>query len=224
MYCQQCGAAILDNTRFCPSCGEDQSRQNQTGLSPASGQLVGYSDRINDPRIAAVMKKINSSGTVFMFILAVVAFIGFTIAGMAEVGGFELPSALYIGLGIGGLLVVIGLIQKAKAKSDKTWDGTVVDKKIKQPTYSQRKSGDYQTQYALYINDQFGNTRKLPCTEDYFNYMQIGEQVRHHGGTPKHIFEKYDKSHDSIVYCIACTSKNNICDELCHRCKCPLLK
>jgi len=222
MYCQHCGVAV-ENARFCPSCGGKQGSLEQTE-SLYTNQLVGYSDKINDPRIAAVMKKMNSSGTIFTFILAVVAVIGFTVAGAAEAGDFELPSAFFIGLGIGGLLVVIAFVQKARRKKDKTWDGVVVDKKVKQPSYSDRQQGHYQTKYSVHIRLENGKTKIMQYTEELFNYYQIGDHVRHHAGTASHILEKYDKSHDTIIYCIACTSKNDINNDICHRCKSPLLK
>lgn len=225
MFCKHCGTAISENARFCTSCGGEQDSLEQVPQSSfTSQQLLGYSGRINDPRIAEALKKINSSGKVFMFILAAVAVIGFALAGAAEVGDFELPSAFFIGLAIGGILILGGLIQMAKAKKDKTWDGTIVDKTIKQPTYSERRRGDYQVRYTLHITDQSGSTRRIPCTEEYYNYMQIGDRVRHHGGTADFLFEKYDKSQDKIIYCIACSTKNDINDDLCRRCKCPLLK
>ncbi len=221
MYCQHCGVAI-ENTRFCPSCGGQQSTQEQMGQL-YTNQLVGYSDKINDPQIATVMKKINSSGMVFAFIFAVVAVVGFTVAGAVEVGDFELPSAFYMGLGFGGLLILIPFIQMARAKKDKTWDGVIVDKKVKQPSYSERQRGYYQTQYWLHIRLDNGKNKIIPSTEELFNYYQIGEHVRHHAGT-SHILEKYDKSYDTIIYCITCTSKNDINNDTCYRCKCPLLK
>lgn len=224
MYSGHCGTEATEDARFCPSCGGEQDRQNPADSSAESRQLVGYSQRITDPRVAAVLKKISSSGMTFTFILAVIAFIGFTGAGAAEVGGFALPSAMYMGLGFGGLLVAIGLIQKARTKKDITWDGAVIDKKIKEPTYRERQSGNYQTQYLLSIRRDDGRTKIVSSTKELYDYFQIGDHIRHHGGTPAHIFEKYDKSRDSVIFCIACTSKNDIGNDLCYRCKCPLLK
>jgi len=224
MNCQHCEAALSEQDRFCPSCGGEQVRHNSAEPFQSNRQIVGYSSKINDPCIAATMKKINSSGMVFTFVLAVVAIIGFTIVGAAEVGGFELPSALFIGLGFGGLLIVIGLFQRARTKRDKTWDGTIIDKTIKQPRYHERRQGNYQVEYTMYVRKEDGSTKKIPCTKDYFDYIQIGDRVRHHAGTADFLFEKYDKSRDSIIYCIVCSSKNDITNDWCHRCKCPLLK
>jgi len=213
----------FENSGFGPAYGGEPGPQNQTESSHPDNRPVGYSQKINDPRVAAVLKKIGSSGVVFTFILAALAVIGFTVAGAAQVGGFELPSALYMGLGFGGLLLVIALIQKIRGKKDKTWDGTLVDKRIKEPTYTQQRQGHYTTEYILYVRKSDGKTKKISATQEYFNYLQIGDQLRHHAGTADFLFEKYDKSRDSSIYCIACTSKNDINNDLCYRCKCPLL-
>ena len=55
-----------------------------------------------------------------------------------------------------------------------------------------------------------------------FDYFQVGDRVRHHAGLNS--YEKYDKSHDSIIFCNACATLCQISDDVCWRCKCPLLK
>ncbi len=203
--------------------GTDSGFQNH-GESMNQNQLIGYSDKINDPKIAEVMKKINSSGAIFTLILAVLAVLGFTIAGAMEAGDFELPSAFYMGLGFGGLLLVIALFQKLKAKKDKTWEAVIFDKTVKEPTYSERQRGHLQARYTIHFRFDNGKTKSVNYTEELFNYFRIGERVKHHAGTPEHILEKFDKSNDSVIYCVACTSRNDIALDICHRCKCPLLK
>ncbi len=206
----------------------DQSRpdsgfQNQSE-SMNKSNLVGYSDKINDPKIAEVLKKINSSGAVFTLIMAVLAVIGFTIAGAMEVGGFELPFAFYMGLGFGALLLVIAFFQKIKAKKDITWEAVITDKTVKEPTYSERQRGHLQAEYIIHFSLDNGKNKRANYTEDLFHYFKVGERVKHHAGTPEHILEKFDKSNDSVIYCVACTSKNDIEKDICYRCKCPLLK
>lgn len=223
MYCENCGTTLSENTRFCTSCGVENNRPAQT-VDSGGRSLVGYSDKINDPLIAETLKKINKSGTIFTFVLAVAAVIGFTVAGAAEVGGFELPSAFFMGLAIGALLIVIALFQRVKGKKDRAWDGVIADKTFKEPTYSERQKGDYKTQYYLHVRRDDGTIKVIGCTEELFHYYQIGEQVRHHAGTLEHVLEKYDKSHDSVIYCIVCSTKNDIQQDNCNRCKSPLMK
>lgn len=199
------------------------SYQTQTN-SMGTNRLTGYSDKINDPKISEVLKKINSSGAVFTVILAVLAVIGFTLAGAMEAGDFELPSAFYIGLGFAALLLLIALFQSLRVKKDVTWEGVIYDKTVKEPTYSERQRGHLQPRYTIFFRLDNGKTKSVNYTEELFHYFKVGERVKHHAGTPEHILEKFDKSNDSVIYCIACTSRNNISQDCCHRCKCPLLK
>ena len=222
MNCMSCGAVVSENTRFCPSCGAEQQQQKQS--VPINQHLIGYSSRINDPKIKAAMKKNARAGIIFTVILAIVAVIGFTVVGALQVGGFELPSALYIGLGFGALLLVIAGFQSIKAKKDKSWDGVVIDKKTKHPSFSSRRDGNYTTQFSVTFRLDTGDIKTISMTEDLYHYYQINDRVRHHAGTPSHITEKYDKSRDDKIYCVVCTSKNDISADVCHRCHSPLLK
>lgn len=224
MYCKNCGAALPKNASFCTSCGTAQGAGMQSGQTSANPSLVGYSTRIHDPRIAATLAKMNKSGMAFTLVLAALAVIGATLAGALKLGGFELPSAFFIGLALGGLLIGIAFFQQARGKKDGTWDGVVVDKTYKEASYADRRTGNYRTSYFVHIRRDDGSIKKLGSTEELFHYYQIGEHVRHHAGTLEHLLEKYDKSKDSVVYCIVCSTKNEIHNDICRRCKSPLLK
>jgi hypothetical protein len=65
-------------------------------------------------------------------------------------------------------------------------------------------------------------TQSSEDDDTVFNYYQIGDKMRHHGGL--NTFEKYDKSNDEIIFCNACAYLNDIKDDYCVKCKCPLLK
>ncbi|HCF70082.1 MAG TPA: hypothetical protein DER33_00560 [Syntrophomonas sp.] len=138
------------------------------------------------------------------------------------------PEALLIGLGIGGMFLAIALFQSIGRRST-TWDGVVVDKQIEEKR-RKRHSGDndyYWEQYTLFTviikrDDGKIYTKSAEDDDTVFNYYQIGDKVRHHGGLNS--IEKYDKSGDDIIFCNACASLNDIKDDYCFRCKCPLLK
>ena len=55
-----------------------------------------------------------------------------------------------------------------------------------------------------------------------YNYFAIGDRVRHHAGLNS--YEKYDKTGDAFIPCNACGTLCDMSDEICFRCKCPLLK
>jgi len=220
MFCRQCGAQLSDQERFCHRCGLEQTQP------PV--QRVGYSDRIQDPAFARYLKNTNRWAAIFASILAVAAFVGFTIYG--ESGGeMENPEAMYIGLGIGGMFLLIALMTVISRKRSKTWDGTVVNKTIE---HKQRRKdyGDHDyywvkyIEYAVEIQPDQGKLYRISAEDDdtQYNYYRIGDRVRHHGSLNS--LEKYDKTGDRIIFCNACASLNDIRDDVCFRCKCPLLK
>lgn len=191
----------------------------------------GYSSRINDPAFAQYVKNNNRWSAIFSVILAVAAVIGFFIYGETS-SEMENPQALYIGLGIGGMFMLVALLQIVGRKRNKTWDGVVVDKTITKKNRQQSTDGGnndyyihYYTEYAVIVREERnGKIHQMSAEDDdtVFNYYQIGDQVRRHGGLNS--YEKYNKSKDSIIFCNACGTLCDINDDHCFRCKCPLLK
>ncbi len=230
MHCKHCGTALWDNTRFCTGCGAQTSSAPDSRPAATSDGRIGYSSRINDPAFAGYLKNTNRWSAIFSVILAVAAVIGFFIYG--ETGAeMENPQALFIGLGIGGMFLVIALYTIIARKRSKTWDGVVVDKTIKKKDRRQSTgSGEndyyihYYTEYAVIVRDERGKTHRLTAEDDdtQYNYFQVGDHVRHHAGLNS--YEKYDKTKDSIIFCSACATLCDISDDYCFRCKCPLLK
>lgn len=219
MHCPHCGKAGPRNMRFCTYCG---GKLNQD--SPASSKLkpglVGFSAKINDPAFSRYVRHANLWSAIFSGMLAVAAVIGFTIAG--EVGtDMENPESMFIGLGIGGMFLSIALLQILGRKRSRTWDGTVVDKSVKEKV---KKDGTDYVEYAFVVREDCGREHNHTAEDDdtYYNYFQIGDRVRHHAGLNS--FEKYDKSQDSVIFCNACGDIWDIEEDTCPRCKCPLLK
>lgn len=230
MYCKHCGTVLSDDTRFCTCCGA-QTDSAPSSQPAAEGGRIGYSERIHDPAFARYLKNTNRWSAVFSMILAVAAVVGFTIYGETS-REMENPQALFIGLGIGGMFLLIALYSIIARKRSKTWDGVVADKTVKQKSRKQSTgSGDNDyyvrnyTEYAVIVQeDGTGKTHRLTAEDDdtRYNYFQVGDRVRHHGGLNS--YEKYDKSRDSIIFCNACATLCDIGDEVCWRCSCPLLK
>jgi len=82
---------------------------------------------------------------------------------------------------------------------------------------------DYE-QFTVFIRSENGKIHTITAENDdtLYNYYQIGDKVTHHAGLNS--FEKYDKSQDMIIFCNACATLNDIRDDYCYRCECPLLK
>lgn len=242
MLCQSCGKKLKHLESFCPHCGAlvssrparyntDDSAQTAREATPQSGPgRTGYSDKINDPDFKKYIKNANRWAVLFSIILAVPAVVGFFIAGQTGKSDMENPQALFIGLGIGAMFVLMALFQNRNRKHSRTWDGVVVDKTIKEKTRRKnRGNDDYDTQhfteFAVVIRENKSHkTHALTAENDdtVYHYYHIGDLVRHHAGLNS--YEKYDKSHDAIIFCAACASLCDINDDHCFRCKCPLLK
>ena len=230
MKCSQCGADLPDGAKFCHACGEEQEGTVGSGKGKSSGR-VGYSEKIHDPAFQKYLKNTNRWSSIFAGGLAVIAVVGFFIAGETGAGGMENPESLYIGLGLGGMFLAIAFFQILGRKRSSTWDGVVTDRVVKQKRRKQSTGGDKNdyrwvnyTEYTVEIRSDSGKKHSIVVDDDdtLYNYYQVGDRVRHHGGLNS--FEKYDKSRDSIIFCNACATKCDIGHDVCFRCGCPLLK
>lgn len=231
MFCSVCGTESPSTSSFCANCGTPFAK-TPTPDQPAAnaGGTLGYSPRINDPAFAKYVKNANRYAGIFTGILAIIAFIGFTVYGETS-SEMDNPQAMYIGMGIGGMFLTIALFTTLSKKRSKTWDGVVADKTIKNKRRKQSTGPDkndfYWSDYVEYkviIKEDGGKKHELTAEDDdtRYNYFQVGDKVRHHGKL--NTYEKYDKTRDTVSFCNACASLNDIHDEACFRCKCPLLK
>lgn len=236
MYCEKCGAKLPDNTNFCNFCGvrlkPEQETQEAAALTvgaPALNISKGFSEKINDPAFAKYLKNSNRWALIFSVGLALIAVLGFTIAGAMGVDNMENPQAFFYGLGVGGMFILIGLFSVLSRKRSRTWDGTVVDKKVQKKRRQEHYTDDdYRwveyLEYSVVIKEDNGKKHEIKANDDdtKYNYFSIGDRVRHHGGLNS--YEKYDKTGDTIIFCNACATLCDINDDTCFRCKCPLLK
>jgi hypothetical protein len=189
----------------------------------AAAGTTGYSDKIAHPAFARYISNANRWSFLFAVILAAAAVAGFYIYGETS-REMANPEALYIGLGIGGMFLAIAAWQIIARQSSKTWDGVVVDKKIGRKKRRRDDEDDWRTTYTVVIRSDGGETHTLAAEDDdtLYNYYRIGDRVRHHKGLNS--FEKYDKSRNTVIFCNACASLNDIRSDRCFRCQCPLLK
>ncbi|MEQ8176382.1 MAG: hypothetical protein ABRQ26_15120 [Syntrophomonadaceae bacterium] len=236
MICPQCGADSAKNINFCTECGSAPVTGTVTptdhpgamdGRGNGKSNLTGYSDRISDPAFARYRRHSTVWSFSFAAFLALAAVIGFYIYGETS-AEMDNPEALYIGLGIGGMFLAIALFQFIGRSRSIAWDGVVIDKKTEKKRRRERSGNDERwisyTRYTVVIQTDSGKTYEINTDDDdtQYNYYRIGDKVRHHQGLNS--LEKYDKTGDSIIFCNACSSLNDINDDRCHRCSCPLLK
>lgn len=200
------------------------------GSPLGSRGTIGFSHRISDPAFANYVQGTNRWSAIFSLILAVVAVVGFFLAG--EMGGSDLenPQAIMIGLAIGGMFVIIAMVQIRSRNSSQTWDGQVVDKTIEQKRRKRNTAGnddqyfENYRRYTVFVRSDSGKMHRISTENDdrAYHYYAVGDRVRYHGGLNS--YEKYDKSKDAIIFCNACTALNDISADYCSRCRCPLLK
>lgn len=186
-------------------------------------KIIGYSSKIKDPAFDKYIANSNRWSAIFSCILAVIAAAGFFIYGEIS-SEMDNPQALFIGLGIGSMFVLIAVYQVVSRNTTKTWDGYVSEKTSEQKQRKQNTSKDYYMEYKIVIIDEKGKSHIMLFEDDdtVYNYYKVGDRVRHH--KELNSYEKYDKSNDIIIFCNACGSLNDIDDNYCFRCNCPLLK
>lgn len=228
MFCSNCGAEMPENTKFCTGCGASLPlRENVPEIPLANSNLVGFSDRINDPAFASYIKQGTAWIFIFTSIISVIAIVGFYIYGETSVE-MDNPQALFIGLGIAGMFLTIAIISNISRLAGKTYDMVVIDKKIEKKTRRQKSGEDYYTEryteYTVIYKTDKGKiiSKSVDDDDTVYNYFKIGDRVRHHKGL--NTLEKYDKTGDEIIFCNACSTMNDIDDDKCCRCSCPLLK
>jgi hypothetical protein len=189
---------------------------------------MAYSDRCNDPAFAKYLKNMHRWTWIFSFIITTIAIVGFFIYGQTS-SEMNNPQAIYIGFGIGGMFLLIAFFRTLGLRKGKTWDGIVTKKEIEKKRKKNYTSDndyywDVYNVYKVIVQDNGGKLHEIRTERDdtVYNYYKVGDKVRYHGHL--HSYEKYDKSGDTIIFCNACASLNDIQNEVCFRCKCPLLK
>ena len=100
--------------------------------------------------------------------LAVIAIVGFTIAGELGVDNMENPQAFFQGLGVGGMFIVIGIFSVIGRKKSTTWGGIVEDKKVKKKTVHEKSGDEVHTRDYLntrFIRSDSGKRHKIKATD-----------------------------------------------------------
>lgn len=231
MICSYCKKELQNGANFCDECGAavEAVPPAQEGATATNGIQPGFSGRIDDPALNAILKKNRKGALIFAVILillplAVAFFIGFSKDDF---------SSLPIGLAVSAVFLVFNLFSLARKKAQNQWDGVVIDKQSRErlkrdPDDSDSGRKAY-TEYTVTLRDDRGKKRKITegtphnSAHPYFEYLSVGDRVRYH---PQfgNFYEKFDKSHDTYLYCAICGKKNDIADAHCAFCDAPLVK
>lgn len=187
---------------------------------------VGLSPLINDH----AFKRLGNRGKKFILLYcAMYAAIGFfavyIICGTSEkINSFE---GVVAGATVAALILGRGIFLQIRYIKRKTWDGAITGKKTAKQTRRifgfPIKTEEF-TEYIIEAADKDGKLHeaKYADREDIFNYFNVGDKIRCHGGLK--IYEKCDKSADTCVFCSACLEANSLEDDFCSSCNYPLLK
>lgn len=225
-YCWNCGEPIEKEASICPYCKalyEGSQRYGNIPLTGAGG--IGWSDQINHPRFKEYASKNQKYSIIFLIIISFI--IPFVILIGDDV---TLDSEMLIVIPIVlALIWTFGLIwlhfQYGHKQAD--WDAIVMNKfsENKKHYNKNRNQYEYYTEYTVVYQRQDGKQIKHTSqNSNEYDTFQIGEHVHYHGGKYCKGLEKYDKSHDRVLNCIACGYGNDARNNYCERCGCPILK
>lgn len=190
---------------------------------------VGYSDNITDAafhRAEAGKGRDVSTLRVMLFVVPLVVVVLLWRAG-------TLP--LMIALLLAALAVVLMLppiLKERRRLEDRTYDGTIAQVERREPVSSadisriDPKARAKLVLHTIRIEDEDGKLHTYERTgdllEDYREYYHVGDRVRHHRGFD--LPEKYDKSGDERVICIACGRTGSMDSRRCGECGTVLLR
>lgn len=237
-YCQNCGAELDAKAKFCSGCGEATTNQTvETSSKQVNFELygrVGFSDKINDPKIVESIEKSKrfSRGCAFitiplpLIIYLIVSFVSHEV---------NINDALVIGGAISVVFLLLNLISIFISNAKRGWDGVVTDKRYQNKTRRVKNGENWEIEHydEYVITFRTDSGKKERCVErfhqgravdiDYYDYLEIGDRVRYYPQL-NYSYEKYDKSRDSEIPCMMCKTFNDIHNDVCECCGNPLFK
>ena len=224
-FCKNCGARLDGDAMFCANCGAALQPSAPAAPPAAAAPRIGFSPHSTHPEILAAAVKNRKTARGCLWALVVIPLVGFPLAGLL-LDDMPLGEAVIIGVGIALVMLVVNLVAMHNARKP-VWEGTVIsrDSKKKQDRY---KSDDTYTSYMEFttrIRTDTGKTKRIVERDSgrhMYDYLAVGDRVRFHPafGT----YEKYDKTHDRVIYCNVCSMMNPIENDRCARCSNLLFK
>ena len=225
MICENCGADLTSDVKFCSGCGTPQNRQ------PPHAGGVGYSPVADTPefrRFAAMKKRKESRKSIGFMAIICVAFVLYMVAvwgfgdSLGFTGGDKLPISA-LGIGAAFLAVFFSLkrivssnrppVEMVVMKYDSNWEGNISDAGAS-PTGNQSLNVIFKGAEGRAVS--FGAPDRR--VQEYY---QIGDRCLYHRDIG--FFEKHDKSRDTFALCPFCTMKVEIGQTRCTHCNKPML-
>ena len=191
-------------------------------------QRMGYSDKITDPAYQ-VQDTPKDSKQTLKYLLFVVPLLVFVILWYAKI----ITTWVFVLLfAVAAIAALPPILKERREAEDKTYDGELASIVRREPVAAaDLRKVDPKVQkkmvfYTIRIKDEGGKVHTYECTgnifEDYSDYYTDGERVRHHRGFS--LPEKYDKTGNETIACIACGRMNSMDSRRCADCGVVLLK
>ncbi len=229
-FCEQCGKELSDTAKFCAGCGLPVMSAGQDNQAPISnGVQIGFSNRINDPLLAAKVKKQKTGAFVFGLILVPAPLIITFVIGIMKDDFTYLKIGFFVSL----VFLVCNVISTVTKKCKKQWDGVVTRKYTQEVREHNKEDGEKNyytyTQYILEVQKDNGTMTKIKegnkgvSTHMYYDYLNVGDRIRYYPQFT-YFYEKYDKTHDTHVNCPICGKFNPLASDVCEQCGTPVFK
>lgn len=229
-FCWNCGNRIEKKAQQCHGCGAKYDGRNKYGNIAALGAGgVGWSDQANHPCFERYIKNYRKNSYIWLIALSLLIPGGLLLTGELT---FNAEGLVVVSV-IVGVFWSVGLIflHKQYGKSQPDWDGTVENKQIFQNTETKKDQDgnrykEASTEFVISIRKQDGTLHTLIRKNDstLYDYYRIGDYVHYHGNKYLDYFEKYDKSLDTINFCVSCHRLCDSRDNYCEACGSILLK
>lgn len=198
-----------------------ESEENNGKLEP------GWSDRVNDPEIAATIVKNRKAAFKWGIVTCIIALVAPTIVSKFAPDAIKPEHAIQTGLVIAGAIIVCSILSKIVHSFRKPYEAVVVDKIIEKSLHRDRnESRNNRVNYITVVRTTDGRKKKIKETgfrPFVWNYMSVGDRFRYH---PQFDFpyELYDKAKAGNIRCVVCSTANPLEADRCSRCHAPLLK
>lgn len=228
MYCKNCGAKLHDGDTFCDLCGTAVTKivsepKPSHAVATPSRNFGGYSQRVDSDEMKAYLAMQRRWRNLFLCLVVIAPIVGFCIYALCS-QDITISEALMYGPIVSLIMFCFGIYPTIKQKLQKPYIGTVIEKRDKLILYDEDDAPD-RTKYYIVTRDTNGkkHTHKSTGYEGIYRYLKIGDEIRFLPQFPAP-FEKKKEPNDTHTCCVFCQSIVSLDDDICPRCKAPVLK
>lgn len=188
---------------------------------------TGFSQRINDYAFVSKAKRGSKYSVVYSVFFAIACVPVFIMMDTVS-DKINRTGAITAGIFAAIIILAAGIFLQLRYIKKRSWEGTITNKQEEKSTQLVLKGLLLKkaeiTMYVIEALEKDGKLHKIKYKDrqDIFEYFNVGDQISKHGGLK--IYEKFDKTGDTCVFCSVCLTKNEPDEDFCAKCKFPLLK